>query len=577
MDRMGKVKDIAYHSAIYVGGLMGSFVIPVLTGGLVGTGGILSEMLKEVFKGLTGKHFPGFQKSLHRRLHGVDASKLNHDLQHAMKRAVDQTRLSLITRYTKEKELEKWDTDERFLKALCEELKKALDENLAQVDSRHEVTAFVTGGSVEGKVDWEGHLTELMVKVGDEKDLPCSRTMRKVIDEAFHKDLHLHFMEELKDEDDGAKARVAFEQLTSSTILAELKEIKEALRGGSGVGGSAMELAKEVRRSGEERTFTYQLDGFMAKYPDGAALQKDFAPRFDTAIKEVSTQLSALRKKLDSVHEDVRHTGRNVERVGRKSSRNIAISSSILVVVLAATALVLLDPLHWRSFPVKVEVVDALSYGAPDRIASWLAIDHAGIRDTVEVVNGRASFMVPNGSRNDDAVLRLLCQQQGQTFREARVCDSAVIRLTDQDRIRFGMDEAVVKNTDAGTIPPGSDRTPVSIGGRTTPKTEVAPGGSPPCVLDGLVFRSDASLEDELTITKGGSGRATVTGEVNRKPIDGAFKVNGPTLTAIANSGSVLGGTLRLATDCGRLTGTLTVRSMTGNVVSERVDMVAGD
>lgn len=575
---MSKTKDILYHSAVYTGGLVGSFVLPVLTGGMVGDKGILSDMFKEVFKGLTGTHFPGFQKALHRRLYGVDAAKLNHDLQHALKRAVDQTGRSLTTTYRKSTE-PKYDTDERYLNAFCDVVKKALDEKLSRDPSRYEVTAFVEGHKAEGKedaVDWDAELSVMMQAVGEKKRLPCSIAMRKVIEENFHNDLQLHFMEELKDKDTGEKTRVAFEELTSKTILEELKSIRSAVQARPGVTNSATAFVQEVHRTGDQEAFSRQLEGFMAKYPDEGALRAAFAPQFDAAINSVMNELAGLRSKLDGVHEDLRDTNQGVQQVGRKSSRNIMVSSAVLVVVLAVVAFIITDPMHWRSFPVKVEVFDALSYGTPGREATLLAIDHGGIRDTVEVVNGRASFMIPNGSRNDDAVLHLLCREQGQTMQAARLCDSATVRLTDQDRIRFGRSGPVaVADTMAEDAP---TRARAGKGGSQQKPTAMEGGGHgmpPPCSMDGLAFVSEASLQDRLALTKDGGGRAFVSGEVNRKSVDGSFKVNGATLTAVPGSGSLVGGTLRLSSGCGRITGTLTVRSMTGNVVSERIDMVA--
>ena len=57
---------------------------------------LLANPIADLFKGLAGDHAPRFSNDLMRRLRGLDASKLNHDVQKALLHALNDTKHSLI-------------------------------------------------------------------------------------------------------------------------------------------------------------------------------------------------------------------------------------------------------------------------------------------------------------------------------------------------------------------------------------------------------------------------------------------------------------------------------------------------
>lgn len=573
---MSKGKGALYHSVVFTGGLIGALTMPVLTAGAVVKGGVISELFKEVFKGLTGEHFPGFKKALAQRLNGVDASKLNHDLQKAMEYAIDQTRRSLEHLLGGRSSMPAGERE--FLDELCRLVKTRLEQPIGSMDDRHALDAFIDGGKASVKdheglkpreVDWTAQLEEFMKQLqADMGGVALSVAFLKVVKDNFHKHFRLHFMELIKDDDQG-KARVAFEALTSRTILDELRSIKDTLGRGA---PSKEAIVGEVRRAGTAEVLEGNIDRVMERYPDTEALRVAIAPAINETLGELLGAMEGIRGDLQGLRSGVLSVGGHVKETKGAVNRNITLTAVVLAAVIAVAVFFVLDPLHLRSFPLKVEIRDHLGYaGQEDRVAARLAIsyDRDRVRDTVPVVEGRASFTIPDKYRNDDAVLRLLCYKNGQSATEARTCDSSTVRLTDQDRIRFPVAAVLEAHAPAGSTPRKGQPADRHLG-----EAPVERATAPPCPLDGLDFLSESSLEDRLTITALGGGKASISGEVNRKPVQGTVRVNGTALTVVANEGTLSGGGLQLVQDCRALKGTLSLRSPTGNTITERVSML---
>ncbi|MBL0045054.1 MAG: toll/interleukin-1 receptor domain-containing protein [Flavobacteriales bacterium] len=68
-----------------------------------------------------------------------------------------------------------------------------------------------------------------------------------------------------------------------------------------------------------------------------------------------------------------------------------------------------------------------------------------------------------------------------------------------------------------------------------------------PCALEGLDFISDGSLEDRLTLAGESGNTIFISGELNRKPVNGKLLVNGGVLTVATENGTWVNGRLELA------------------------------
>ncbi|HRH69986.1 MAG TPA: hypothetical protein PLB89_10805 [Flavobacteriales bacterium] len=593
---MGSGKDILHYSAVVATGLVGTIAVPVLTGGLsaVGLSGPLNEVLKDLIKGVTGDHFPGFRKALSRRLFGLDASKLNHDLQKALEYAVDETGRSLRTLYENpvagdgsRGERKSTKADREVLNEVCMKVKAMLRQTLSGGHDRYTVDGLISGAGGEGR-----SIRELMEAIEAEKGR-TGPALQDLVVAHFHEHFRLHFLEFIK-EDGNGKARVAFEQLTSDTILSEIRSIKQELKKitTQGPGALGEGVAASVAQSGQAEVLDRNITEWESRYGQGDTLRMAMAPALDTSINDMLRDMKQVRIALDGIHRDVLVTGQRVERTKEAVHKNTWLTLVVLFAVLGLAALFVLDPMHLRSFPLKVVVDQPFDYGMDDRVAARIAIAYGqDVYDTADVVNGQAAFAIPNSYRNDDAVLRLLCFQYGQGKADARICDSGTVRMTDLERLRFpltgkgGGDARVVEQEAAAdgvdarnkvSTTGGEERTAVGPPAeRITEKAGAVQTAPPPCSVDGLEFLSEGSLEDRLVLSAMGGNKIAISGEVNRKPVQGVLRANGSALTAVSGEGTVLGGSLQLVQGCGQLKGTLSLRSPTGNVVSERVNMVS--
>ena len=94
-----------------------------------------------------------------------------------------------------------------------------------------------------------------------------------------------------------------------------------------------------------------------------------------------------------------------------------------------------------------------------------------------------------------------------------------------------------------------------------------------PCALEGLDFISDGSLEDRLTLAGESGNTIFISGELNRKTVNGKLLVNGGVLTVATENGTLVNGRLELVQGCNMLKGSLTLLSPSGEKLPEGVDM----
>ncbi|MCB0765741.1 MAG: hypothetical protein KDB95_00870 [Flavobacteriales bacterium] len=524
---------------------------------------LLADPIKDLVKGLAGDHASGISKGLMVRLRGLDASKLNHDIQKGLVQALGNTRQSLIFLFEhptgRTRKLEQ--RERVFYDALFTRLERRIKEE-ATVSSSLQVTERMLGGSEEtSRSSLLGHCgTELEAL---ERNCP---DMVSIIADEFDRHFQLHFSEYLKDKDN-QKALVAYEQLAAKELLHEVRSLRSELKVGS-VGPSTNTDTAKVRA---------EIDEWIGRYPDGDVLQRALAPAIEANIGTVTTRLNEVKSMLESIGDRTVTMEREIGTTRRSAGLNTRLAAVILVTILALAAFFVADPLHLRSFRVKVEVNGAHDYGAKDRMVKRIAIAYAGdVHDTVDVTEGFASFRIPDEFRNDDASLRLLCQGAGQSSSDLTPCDSLTIRLTDLDRIVFPEDRTLIaegsggKEKERGGKEPQVKRSPDPTPAKEGASVKSAP---PPCSIDGLEFRNDGSLEDRLTLT-GSGGMVSISGKVNRKVIDCNFRVNGARLIAVPGSGNIRSGVLTLLQDCRQLKGQLTVKSPSGVELILAVNMM---
>jgi len=524
---------------------------------------LLADPIKDLVKGLAGDHASGISKGLMVRLRGLDASKLNHDIQKGLVHALGNTKQSLIFLFEHpEGSTRKLQQRERvFYDALFKQLELRIKEE-ALVSSSLEVTEGILGGSQEPS------RSSLLAHSGPDMETlqrNCPE-MASIIAREFDRHFQLHFSEYLKDKDNH-KALVAYEQLAAKELLQEVRSMRSEMQQRS-VGPST---SSNAAQAGAE------IDEWIVRYQDAEVLQQALAPAIEANIGAVTTRLNEVKSMLESIGDRTVTMEQEIGTTRRSAGLNTRLAAVILVTILALAVFFVADPLHLRSFRVKVEVDSAHDYGAKDRMVKRIAIAYAGdVRDTVEITEGFASFRIPDEFRNDDASLRLLCQGPGQSSSDLTPCDSLTIRLTDLDRIVFPADRTRIaegsggKGNERGGKEPQTKRSADPAPAKEMASVKGAPA---PCSMDGMEFRNDGSLEDRLTLT-GSGGMVSISGEVNRKAIDCNFQVNGARLTAVPGSGNIRSGVLTLLQDCRQLKGQLTVKSPSGVELILAVNMM---
>lgn len=526
---------------------------------------LLANPIADLFKGLAGDHAPRFSNDLMRRLRGLDASKLNHDVQKALLHALNDTKHSLIFVYEhpdgKTRTLPK--KERTFLDELFDQLETQLKKE-AGTSSSLAVTDGILGnkdGASESSL--LGH-----ARPAQEALRRNAKDMADIVDREFERHFQLHFSEFIKDKKNN-KALVAYEQLTARAMLDEVRSIRATI--------STPSKAKDVPVA-ELQHLQENIAQWMQRFPDPESLGQALHPAIETNLKAITAELAGIRTMLDSIGDRTVVIEKTVGHTGRAVGLNVRMTLVVLLAVLGVGAFFVVDPLHLRSFRVKVEIDGVHDYGKPQRKVERIAIEYGnGTRDTVAVVEGFASFRIPDEYRNDDASLRLLCQGAGQSSNELAVCDSQTVRLTDQDRVKFPRETTEQLATDKRPVvpAPNSGHQPRPRGDNTNGEgPAIQQSKAPPCALDGMEFVDDGALENRLTLAGSGQGKVSVSGEVNRKPIDGQLRVNGSTLTAIPGTGSLKGGTIALGEGCRQLRGQLVVLSPSGVQMTVAVSML---
>lgn len=111
-------------------------------------------------------------------------------------------------------------------------------------------------------------------------------------------------------------------------------------------------------------------------------------------------------------------------------------------------------------------------------------------------------------------------------------------------------------------------RTPTS----TTETRE--PSHTNRALLPTLEFMSEGSLEDRLTLMGLNTTTVHVSGELNRKQVEGRLRLEGSSMVVDSRNGTLVSGSLSLSEDQGLLRGSLTVLSPSGMEIPLRVNMV---
>lgn len=531
---------------------------------------LLAGPIVDLAKGLAGDHVPGISRQLMQRLRGLDPSKLNHDIQKALLSALQSTMQSLIFVYEhppgSTRKLAK--KDRAFLETLFTQLAEEIKKE-ARTSSSLITTEQMLGGSA-------GPSSSILLQRCRALQAALGRKVKEleriVIDE-FDRHFQLHFSEYLKDSKN-SKALVAYEQLTARELLAEVRGLKSSLASNTVPAGDketgAMSDADRARLEANIETWT-------AHFGDPETLAKALAPAIEANLDQVTERLGEIKSMLEAIGDRTISIEHEVGATRTTAGLNTKLAFAILAMIIALAVFFVLDPLHLRSFRLKVEVDTAHDYGAKDRMVRRIAIAYADVvHDTAVVKEGFASFRIPDEFRNDNASLRLLCQTPGQSIKESVVCDSQMVRLTDLDRVLFPRTPSAATGD---MVKPGEgakrkQSAPSGVTGENGSTTARSGNALPPCGSDGLDFISDGSLEDRLSLSASGGGRVLISGEVNRKPVDGTLRVNGTRLTAVSGMGTLQGGSLSLVGECRQLKGQLILKSPSGVQVSVTVNML---
>lgn len=567
---MSGTSPFASRCAVLAGGLLGTVALPFFVG--PAAVGLLSGPVSELFKGLTGDYFPSFSKAILQRLRDQDPSKLNHHVLKGLIHALEQTEKSIRFRYKSQHDTALSSDGKVYLHDLCEAIEIELGARLKGDPDRMKVDALLERNHASDE--------DLLMEACREHRRAIERNdpkLDKVIEDYFLADLRLHFAEYIKDPAH-PEARVAFEQLTSDALLQQVRGMSAQLERLGAMDHKLDILLSRAVQQGDAPALEHNITTWTEEYRSVEQVQVIMHSSVDQGLKALDGKLVELTTLAERIHDRtviIDHGVKEVSTTGRTNTKLILV---VLAAVLGVALFFVVDPMHLRSFPLKVEIDQPLDYGMNDRVAQRIAIAYGdGLRDTTTVKEGFASFSIPDQYRNDDAVLRLLCVGKGQTMREAAVCDSHTVRLTDQDRVLFPPTQktdvpAMVKNK----VQPAMGKTGNgATAERPTSDAAVRSGSKPPCAMEGLEFLNDGSLEDRLTLSGYSGGTVSISGEVNRKPVDGRLRVNGVVLSVIANEGTLLGGRLELVQGCAQLKGSLRVHSATGNAISERVNMVS--
>lgn len=532
---------------------------------------LLANPMADLFKGLAGDHVPGISNNLMQRLRGLDASKLNHDVQKGLVHALSNTKRTLVYEYEhsggKTRELPK--DQMAFLNALFTQLEQRIKEESATSSSLKATEAILGGRSSVSTSALLDHC-----KPAQEALRRNAQEMAAIVERGFDQHFQLHFSEYLKDKKN-QKALIAYEQLTANELLSEVRTLRAEL---SANRETRHATTVESISPMDQEQIRSQVDHWLNQYPDVEILSKALAPTIASNMTTVIEQLGALNTKLDAIGDRTIGIQDTVSGTHRTTGQTLKLTLVVLVAVLGVGLFFVLDPMHLRSFRVKVEINGVHDYGIHGRRVERIAIAYANtIRDTAEVSEGFASFRIPDEYKNDDASLRLLCQGAGQSPTELAACDSQTIRLTDLDRIIFPATnkEAADTSIHAATTATERDALPspgaaLETSRSATPRAQ----GHPPCTLDGQEFTNEGALEDRLTLSGYEHGRISVSGELGRKPIDGMFRVNGSSLIGVPGSGNLMSGSLTLQQDCRQLKGNIVIQTPSGVQLKLTVNMV---